>query len=188
MSRGKKSGFGTYPLRYLALGLLMHGPDHGYQLDQTLGDVFGMIWKAGQTKLYVTLSALEEEGMLRIEKERQENRPDRKVYYLTEMGRQEFLEWVGKPVRSLRSARVELLAKLRFYDWLGLPKVEELIRSQQSIYQIMLDEWQADKGNETDPFLEQVFDFRIEQARFLINWLENYLSSLGRGDKAHSPD
>jgi PadR family transcriptional regulator AphA len=188
VSRGKKSGFGTYPLRYLALGLLMHGPDHGYQLDQTLGDVFGMIWKAGQTKLYVTLSALEEEGMLRIEKERQENRPDRKVYYLTEMGRQEFLEWVGKPVRSLRSARVELLAKLRFYDWLGLPKVEELIRSQQSIYQIMLDEWQADKGNETDPFLEQVFDFRIEQARFLINWLENYLSSLGRGDKAHSPD
>jgi len=40
------------------------GPDHGYQLDQTLSDVFGMIWKAGQTKLYVTLSGLEEEGLL----------------------------------------------------------------------------------------------------------------------------
>lgn len=48
MSRNKKSGFGSYPLRYLALGLLMHSPDHGYLLDQTLGEVFGMLPGRGQ--------------------------------------------------------------------------------------------------------------------------------------------
>ncbi|MFL7813943.1 MAG: PadR family transcriptional regulator [Anaerolineales bacterium] len=179
MPRRKKSGFGTYPLRYLALGLLMRGPDHGYQLDQTLGDVFGMIWKAGQTKLYVTLSALEEEGLLGIEMERQENRPDRKVYHLTDAGRQVFTDWVEQPVSSLRSARVELLAKLRFYDWLALPGVGKLIRDQQIIYQKMLDEWQAEQAQETDSFLQQVYEFRIDQARFIINWLENYLGKLG---------
>ena len=174
MVKRKRTGFGTYPLRYLALGLLMGGPAHGYQLDQTLGEVFGMIWKAGQTKLYVTLSNLEKEGLLRIEKERQENRPDRKVYHLTQAGRNEFQEWVTRPVNSLRAARVELLAKMRFYHWLKLPGVEKLIHAQQQIYQIMINEWQEDKVREEDTFLRQVYDFRINQALFILNWLASF--------------
>jgi len=105
VSSKKRTGFGSYPLRYLALGLLMKGPGHGYQLDQTLSDKFGMIWKAGQTKLYVTLSDLEKQGLLRTKLERQKNRPDRKVYHLTKQGQETFLDWVGKPVPSLRAAR-----------------------------------------------------------------------------------
>lgn len=173
MAAAKKTGFGSYSLRYLALGLLMHGPDHGYQLDQTLADVFGMIWKAGQTKLYLTLSGLEEEGLLRTEMERQENRPDRKVYHLTPAGREEFLGWVSKPVTSLRAARVELLAKLRFYNWLEMPGMGDLIQAQQEIYQGMIDEWEGEKGQERDPFLQQVYEFRIQQARFINVWLQD---------------
>ncbi|HDD55929.1 MAG TPA: PadR family transcriptional regulator [Chloroflexi bacterium] len=174
MVKRKRTGFGTYPLRYLALGLLMGGSAHGYQLDQTLGEVFGMIWKAGQTKLYVTLSSLEKEGLLRTEMERQENRPDRKVYHLTQDGRREFQEWVTKPVNSLRAARVELLAKLRFYHWLKLPDVEKLIQAQGEIYQMMINEWQEDQVREDDPFLRQVYDFRINQAQFIIKWLGGF--------------
>lgn len=178
MAKRKRTGFGTYPLRYLALGLLMGGPAHGYQLDQTLGEVFGMIWKAGQTKLYVTLSSLEKEGLLRIEMERQENRPDRKVYHLTQAGRDEFQEWVTKPVNSLRAARVELLAKLRFYHWLNLPGAAKLIQAQREIYQIMIDEWQEEKVHEEDPFLRQVYDFRIDQAQFILNWLADFQAEI----------
>ncbi len=170
----KRTGFGRYPLRYLALGLLMGGPSHGYQLDQTLGEVFGMIWKAGQTKLYVTLSNLEKEGLLQIEMERQENRPDRKVYHLTQAGRKEFLEWVEKPVRSLQAVRVELLAKLRFYHWLGLSEPQNLIGAQVDILRIMINEWQADQQREEDIFLRQVYDFRINQAQFIIQWLSDF--------------
>jgi DNA-binding PadR family transcriptional regulator len=174
VAKRKRTGFGTYPLRYLALGLLMGGPAHGYQLDQTLGEVFGMIWKAGQTKLYVTLSNLEKEGALRIEMEEQENRPDRKVYHLTEAGRQEFLKWVETPVSSLQAVRVELLAKLRFYHWLKLPGVRLLIHAQQEIFQIMINEWQQDQEYEGDPFLCQVYDFRINQAQFILEWLSGF--------------
>lgn len=174
MAKRKRTGFGNYPLRYLALGLLMGGPAHGYQLDQTLGEVFGMIWKAGQTKLYVTLSNLEKEGALRIEMEEQENRPDRKVYHLTGTGREEFLEWVEKPVSSLQAVRVELLAKLRFYHWLKLPGVKNLVHAQQEIFQIMINEWGEDQKLEGDPFLCQVYDFRINQAQFIVDWLADF--------------
>ena len=174
MSSKKRTGFGSYPLRYLALGLLMKGPGHGYQLDQILAEKFGMIWKAGQAKLYVTLSDLEKQGLLRIKMERQKNRPDRKVYHLTKQGRETFLDWVEKPVPSLRAARVELLAKLRFYDWLVLPNAAELIHSQQQIFLKMITEWEDQKVGEKDPFLGQVYDFRVNQAQFIIEWLKTY--------------
>jgi PadR family transcriptional regulator, regulatory protein AphA len=170
----KKTGFGSYSLRYLALGLLMKGPGHGYQLDQTLEEVFSLIWKAGQTKLYLTLSSLEKEGLLRIETEPQPNRPDRKVYHLTAQGKQAFQEWVAEPVHSLRAARVELLAKLRFYSWLDLPGSGAFIQAQISVFQTIIEEWQADQGLEPDPFLGQVYEFRIRQARFLVNWLQDF--------------
>jgi len=174
MSAKKSPGFGRYPLRYLALGLLMKGPGHGYQLDQELEDDFGMIWKAGQTKLYVTLSNLEEEGLLRSEMEPQQNRPDRKVYLQTEQGREEFLSWVTSPVPSLRAVRVELIAKLRFFDLLDLPGLPELNQDQQRIFQAMIEEWLAEQADETDDFLVRVYEFRIRQARFMSQWLEEY--------------
>jgi len=182
MSRAKKTGFGSYPLRYLALGLLMKSPNHGYQLDQDLADKFGMIWKAGQTKLYITLSGLEKSGLLRIEIERQENRPDRKVFHLTDLGRTTFLDWVSEPVSSLRAARVELLAKLRFYEWLDLPEPGKLIHAQQDIFQIMIHEWQADQTQESDSFLRYVYDFRINQAQFINDWLAEFKKNLLPGE------
>jgi len=170
----KKPGFGAYPLRYLALGLMMKGPSHGYQLDQTLDEDFGMIWKAGQTKLYVTLSTLEEEGLLRSEIEPQENRPDRKVYHLTAKGKNAFLNWVHEPVPSLRAVRVELIAKLRFFYLLQLTGASELIQQQERIFQEMIREWGLEKEHEDDPFLRLVYDFRINHARFIIDWLDTY--------------
>lgn len=185
MSSKKRTGFGSYPLRYLALGLLMKGPGHGYQLDQILAEKFGMIWKAGQTKLYVTLSDLEKQGLLRIKMERQKNRPDRKVYHLTKQGRETFLDWVGKPVPSLRAARVELLAKLRFYNWLVLPNAAELIHSQQEIFLEMITEWEKEKAEEKDPFLVLVYDFRINQAQFITDWLKTHQKKIIKTSGKH---
>jgi DNA-binding PadR family transcriptional regulator len=178
LSPKKRSGFGSYPIRYLALGLLMRGPGHGYQLDQDLEDDFGMIWKAGQTKLYVTLSSLEEEGLLASELEPQENRPDRKVYSLTEKGRRAFRDWVSQPVPSLRATRVELIAKLRFYDLLELPGIRELIKAQQEILRTMTSEWEKEQDEIEDPFLQEVYQFRIQQAEFITDWLEEFQSNL----------
>ena len=178
MSPKKSSGFGSYPIRYLALGLLMRGPSHGYQLDQDLEEDFELIWKAGQTKLYVTLSSLEEEGLLASELEPQENRPDRKVYRLTDAGRQSFLDWVSSPVPSLRAARVELIAKLGFYDLLDLPGARELITAQLDVLRSMTSEWEEDQADEEDQFLHEVYEFRIRQARFIVDWLEDYRAKL----------
>jgi DNA-binding PadR family transcriptional regulator len=151
----------------------MAGPQHGYALYQAFTREFGQIWKAGQTKFYVTLTALESDGYVSSTTEPQPNRPDRKVYHLTDAGRALFLGWLHRPVTSMRAVRVELIAKLRFFGLLGLPGAGTLIDAQSAVFQSMLAEWEQPPPPETpvDPFYSLVADFRIRQARFIIEWL-----------------
>lgn len=172
------SGFVKYPLHLVALGLLMPGPKHGYGLYQDFvagfgsSDSYGAIWKAGQTKFYVTLTALEKEGFLESTMEPQDNRPPRKVYHLTDTGRSRFLDWLHRPVRSMRAIRVEFIAKLRFFDLLDLPGAGDLLDTQIEVFHAMLDEWEnLDLVDPDDPFFEIVVDFRKRQVAFLIEWL-----------------
>jgi DNA-binding PadR family transcriptional regulator len=175
MAERRRGGFARYPLDNVALGLLVLGPRHGYGLYQDFEESFGSIWKAGQTKFYVALSDLEAKGLLRATTEPQEGRPARKVYHLEDAGRETFLEWLHRPAESMRTIRVEFMAKLRFFDLLGLAGARQLIDTQIEVLQAMLDEWdgqaaetQADDGTF---FTDVVQEFRRRQAIFMIEWL-----------------
>ena len=174
MTRLPRSGFARYPLEYAALGLLMQGPQHGYALYQTFEEEFGSIWKAGQTKFYVTLNGLLDDGILEARTEPQEGRPARKVYELTDAGREAFEAWLREPVTSPQAARVELLAKLRFFDLLDLPGADAFIERQVSLLRGMVAEWEAEADNDGDEgrFHMLITDYRIRQAAFIADWLE----------------
>ena len=167
----KQGGFTIYPLEFVALGLLMNGPKHGYALYQDFTQAFDLIWHAEQAKFYGVLAALEEKGYLRITTELQEKRPARKVYHITEPGRSAFLGWVRQPVTSMRAVRVEFMAKLRFHSLLELTGVEQLIDNQMAALQAMLKEWEHTEQQERDPIRAWVEDFRRRQAIFMIEWL-----------------
>jgi DNA-binding PadR family transcriptional regulator len=167
------SGFGKYPLRHVALGLLIPGPKHGYGLYKDFETQFGSIWKAGQTKFYVLLNTLEDEGYLGSSKQTQSGRPNRKVYHLLPSGRAVFDTWIYRPVKSLRAVRVEFIAKLRFFDLLSLPDVGLLLNAQEQAIQAMADEWQAAPTDGEDPFFAIVDAYRIQQAQAVLRWLRD---------------
>jgi DNA-binding PadR family transcriptional regulator len=177
MSAKRIDGFATFPLKQVALGLIVAGPKHGYELYQDFGEAFSPIWRAGQSKFYADLAALQTEGLLDVTTEPQDDRPPRKVYQLTDAGREAFMDWLYEPVTPLRAVRVEFIAKLRFFDLLDLPDADRLIDAQLDVCQRTLNEWvrQADEIQEEqgDAFYELVFDFRRRQARFIIEWLQH---------------
>ena len=92
---------------------------------------------------------------------------------LIEAGQEAFLKWLRQPVSSLRAFRVELIAKLRFFNLLAMPGAAELIDQQFACLQHMLDEWQQPPAGENSPdlFPDLVDDFRRRQAAFLVEWL-----------------
>lgn len=171
MGKRSHSGFVEYPLETIVLGLLVAGPKHGYGLYRDFTRAFARIWKAGQAKFYVALSAAEEKGYLQATPEPQEHRPPRKVLHLTETGREVFFEWLHQPVLSMQAMRVEFIAKLRFFDLLGLPGAGELMDEQIDVLKEMLSEWEHPPAGGS-PFNALVDDFRARQARFMIEWLD----------------
>lgn len=175
MALRSKIGFATFSLEQLALGLLMRGPAHGYELYRAYEAEFLPIWKVGRSKFYAALASLSEAGYLTVETELQEERPPRKIYQLTQAGQQRFDVWLHQPVTPVRAIRVEFLAKLRFIEQLQLVDADQIIDGQIAACQAAVDELarhSTDTDDESDPVLDLVHDFRRRQAMFIIEWLE----------------
>ncbi len=189
MAETDQSGFARFPLENVALGLLVPGPKHGYGLFQDFEQYFGLIWKAGQTRFYLTLADLQYNGCLDSAIEPQQNRPPRKVYCLTDTGREKFMDWVTRPNRSVRGMRVEFIAKLRFYNLLDLPGADTLIDCQLDIFNTLMEEWQQaahpEKPEESkdrhDHFADLVTSFRTQQVQTIITWLEEVKQRIESG-------
>ena len=93
-------------LDYAILGFLNYHPYSGYDLKKIFDTSVRHFWPADQSQIYRTLSRLTEQGNVEMEKVPQENRPDRKVYHITEAGRTELMQWLSgpPPIDSQRSA------------------------------------------------------------------------------------
>ncbi|MBE9004810.1 PadR family transcriptional regulator [Fortiea sp. LEGE XX443] len=88
-------------LAHAILSVLVSSPCSGYDLakkfDQTVESSVGFFWEASFQQIYRELNRLEEKGWLQAEKVLQENRPDKKIYSVTTLGKQQLCEWIAEP-------------------------------------------------------------------------------------------
>ncbi|TCN49047.1 DNA-binding PadR family transcriptional regulator [Rhodococcus sp. SMB37] len=83
MHRGGRRGRAQRgDVRAAVLQLLADEPMHGYQLMQAIADRTGGAWKPSPGAIYPTISQLEDEGLVRVEKD-----AGRKLVSLTDEGR-----------------------------------------------------------------------------------------------------
>ncbi|RJE88502.1 PadR family transcriptional regulator [Paenibacillus sp. 1011MAR3C5] len=95
------------------LGMLMQGKMSGYDIKKTTEQTVGLYFTISYGSLYPALKRLVEGGM--VTEEETNNSKNKKLYELTEAGRQSFLSWLREP---LQSNRREYLVKIFFYDYL----------------------------------------------------------------------
>ncbi len=60
---------------------------YGYELLQELSKIFSEVWKPKSGTVYPALKSLEERGFLESEKVEQQDKPDKKIYKITEEGK-----------------------------------------------------------------------------------------------------
>ncbi|MCE5215030.1 MAG: PadR family transcriptional regulator [Methanobacterium sp.] len=102
-------------LSYALLGLLTYGPMTGYQLKKVFDESISHVWAASLSQIYRDLSALEKKGYLSSNIEKQEDRPDKKIYTLTEAGKAVFISWLGNfPEKMLTPNRDEFMLRIFF--------------------------------------------------------------------------
>ncbi len=113
-------------VKTVCLGMLTDGPASGYDLKKEFESSFGHFFAAGYGSIYPALSALAEHGLVSCELVPQEGKPDRKVYRITDDGRDFLLEALENttPFHKVRS---EFLAQMCFAHLMRPETIEAVL-------------------------------------------------------------
>jgi DNA-binding PadR family transcriptional regulator len=91
-------------LKYGLLGLLNYGSMTGYELDKAFNASLGFFWQGKTSQIYRELSAMERSGWLTSERVIQEDKPNKKLYAVTEEGKQALKTWLSDAGGSIHDA------------------------------------------------------------------------------------
>jgi len=83
-------------LKYILLGLLTRQPRYGYELKHEAEQLLGSGAELNPGQLYPMLRKLAEQGFIVGERIEQEDRPDKRVFTLTEAGAGELDTWLDE--------------------------------------------------------------------------------------------
>lgn len=161
-------------IEHAVLGLLAIQPRHGYDLARefTPDTVMGDIVHLESGMLYAHLKKLERRGWVSAELKPQEARPARKVFSLTNEGREELHRWLAEPVDKTRDIRLEFLLKLYLALQTEPELVDGLIREQRAVCDQFVASLEEQIAAEEDGFRLLVLEMRLAQNRALVRWLE----------------
>lgn len=115
-------------LRHAILGILDYRPMHGYALKRVLEEGIATFWPVNLAAIYPSLRKLEDDGLVSHRSVAgADGRPNRKVYEVTEAGRQELARWRPLPPEGDPVLRSPLYLKLLFAQPEDLPAVRDWV-------------------------------------------------------------
>ena len=131
-------------LKYVLLGSLNYQALTGYQLKQWVDSATSHFWYAQTSQIYRTLDALEKDGLLTSEIQEQEDRPDRRLYHLTDAGRADLRRWLAQPMTEIEPTKDSLLVRLFFSAQLDKNTILTQLRVQRALRQQQLTLYSGD--------------------------------------------
>ena len=113
-------------LSHSILGFLTYGSSSGYDLAKLFDSTVRFFWHAQASQVYLELGKLEKKELVSSELIMQMDRPNKKVYTITEAGRKEFLNWLCSEPTSCKGTKDPFLLKVFFA---GNQSPEESLKS-----------------------------------------------------------
>lgn len=175
--------------RYAIMGMLMAAPMSGYDIKKFTEKSMKYFWNENYAWIYPTLKQLEKEGMVTGYQEKQEGRPGRRTYSLTETGHAELRRWLSEPPTLHEIERNDRLLKLFFGDQVP-PSVtleqlrlyrEELRNKLASLEEINQLAIVASTSQEVPPgrqYRLMVLSYGLHAARSQLLWCEETIARL----------
>lgn len=178
MSRENKS-------RYAVLGILSLGPMSGYDIKKTIEASLSNFWSESYGQIYPILKELVSEGLAMSHTEVPSVGPSRRVYTITQAGREELRQWLERPAEH-NVGRIEILLKL-FFGWQLPPeenrrKVEEYQQFHQQLlgkYET-IEQWlKTEHANHQGlPYWLMTVSYGQHVSRALLDWCDETLERL----------
>jgi DNA-binding PadR family transcriptional regulator len=91
-------------LPHAILVSLSEQPGSGYELAHRFDRSIGYFWAATHQQIYKTLRAMEDDGWVHVDVVAQHGKPDKKIYDVTDGGRDELARWIAQPLTGRGSS------------------------------------------------------------------------------------
>ncbi|WP_439032569.1 PadR family transcriptional regulator [Gordonia terrae] len=175
-------------LEHAILVSLAERPGTGYEIGQQFDRTIGYFWSATHQQIYRTLKKLLDDDLVSVESISQDGRPDKKVYTISDAGRDALAEWAmtPTPVQPLRS---DIGVKLRAAEFGDLAAIIGEMKAHRDAHLAQLKLYtgfQSDYYPEPDALtgrkLHQYLVLRggIRQEEGYIEWCDEVIAGLER--------
>ncbi len=187
-------------LKHALLGLLHAEPMNGYTIKLLFDESIAFIWQAELSQIYRELALLEKEGLVTSVIEPQADRPNKRVYSVTEAGRAAFREWLGfVPEQFAMPKRDEMMLRMFFGSMAG----EDTVRQELERFLVQMRQMhaavaapariaerypgnplmaRADKVCREDRYCGFIRKRALMTSETLITWAESCLEEMKNGN------
>jgi PadR family transcriptional regulator AphA len=167
-------------IRHFILGLLTQQPMSGYDVKRFLKSLSWLIDSPSFGSLYAALHALLEDGLVTMEVLSRQDKPPRKIYSITERGRQALQEWMDRPVApgvSLKAFVMRLILASNLSP-AGLVAHLEQRHSQVAAHQLALEQVAQATDDDLDLGERLALGYGLAVATAELAWLDRALAQL----------
>ena len=159
-------------MRMPLLALLAKEPAHGYELKILLEQIFGEAYPSPNIgQIYVTLQRLERDGLVASQDVVQQTRPNKRVYELTDAGREALANWVDRPSDGPR-IRDDFFMKLALSPQAGATDRLALINRQRRDYLNQMRSLSALAGATEPGIARLLIEGAMLHLQADLDWLE----------------
>ena len=168
----------TVSIRHFILGLLNRQPMSGYDIKRFLKSLSWLIDSPSFGSLYPALHALLENDLVTVEVVSRQDKPPRKIYSITEAGRQVLQEWLGQPIGSGVSLKAFLmrLVLASNLSQAGLVAYLEQRRTQVAAHQLDLEQTAGVMDEGMDLGERLALEYGLAVAAAELDWLDSTLA------------
>lgn len=175
-------------LEYAILGFLQYDPRSGYDLKRIFDTSVQHFWPADQAQIYRTLARLAEKGWAEQEIVPQEDRPDRKLYHITETGRAALRQWLVTPL-AMEPNRSPELIQVFFAGQLSDDEALAIFERGAAIFRAILATYDQVPA-QAQTYIDQVhspresffwlltLDMGMHMARAQLAWMEKVIAMI----------
>jgi DNA-binding PadR family transcriptional regulator len=174
-------------IRHAILGFLSWKPFTGYELKKRFSDALSFHWSGNNNQIYGSLIQLHRDEAVTIEVQQQEKLPPRKVYTITEKGREELRAWlVSEP--ELPAIRGEFSERLAWAACLSPEELRKMLEAYEAILEPQVEMYREkrrrgfespSRGALEESLWRSIEDHALSFYEGELEWVRKLASSLG---------
>jgi len=171
--------------KYALLGILSMCPGSGYDIKKFMEQSTSNFWSESYGQIYPILKQLVEAGLATSHTEKQESRPERYVYTLTDKGLEELRRWLTEPIEHTVE-RNEMLLKLLFGRQNSIADNIEHVKQFRILHEQLLHKYRgiesylkANCADDADQCYSLItLRYGILRCQALLTWCEETIDKL----------